>query len=211
MPLLLTPEPRSQACQGCTELRAYRRQEGVRESSHGFPGGPMDSVTCLLPGAHISQTEDGAGMRASPQWSGLPAGTHCHAPPSALLEPTVRAEEGWRAPFPLLLVPGLLPGGRAQREGPREGGVAPSWCCVVSVYCGLLQRSQNCARGEIRAASLLHSAARTCAAVPWVPAATTKSCTWTWCKKGPRSGESPNFSAVSIAPLCLRRTCSSPF
>lgn len=142
LPLLLpgarSPEPGAQACQGCAELRAFSRQEGARESSHGFPGGPMDSVSWLLPGAHISQTEDGAGPLVSPQWSRLPAGTHCQCPSAAPLEPTVGAEKGWGPPshgsWFRAFHQECLRSGRegTQREGPRGGSAPPSWCGLVS-------------------------------------------------------------------------------
>lgn len=108
----------------------------------------MDSVT-LLPGAHISQTEDRAGMCASPQWSGLPAGTHCHAP----LQPC------WSPPSELRRAGG--PPSHCswfwlfhQEEGDTERGAqgrqsVPILVCVVSVSSELPQRSQNCACGEI--------------------------------------------------------------
>lgn len=87
----------------------------------------MDSVSWLLPGAHISQTEDGAGPLVSPQWSGLPAGTHCQCPSAAPLEPTVGAEKGWGPPshgsWFRAFHQECLRSGRegTQREGPRGG------------------------------------------------------------------------------------------
>lgn len=98
----------------------------------------MDSVSWLLPGAHISQTEDGAGPLVSPQWSGLPAGTHCQCPSAAPLEPTVGAEKGWGPPshgsWFRAFHQECLRSGRegTQREGPRGGAAPPSWCGLVS-------------------------------------------------------------------------------
>lgn len=114
----------------------------------------MDSVSWLLPGAHISQMEDGAGPLVSPQWSGLPAGAHCHAP----LQPRWSPPSGLRragGPLPTALGFGSSTrsacgaGGRGHRDrGPGEAQ-RPHPGVALFPLLRTARRSQSCACAEV--------------------------------------------------------------
>ena len=111
---------------GCSELHVHREWERERESGHSSPGGP-----CLLPGAHISPTKDGARMCP------FPRGDSCSFRTPVVLRSNthrVSTEKSWRRPpSQCILVSGLPQECLQGYRRARQGGVSPSWCCVISV------------------------------------------------------------------------------
>lgn len=199
-PFLLISEPRAQRCQGCTELRAHRRQKGVRESSYSSSGAPWGlTVTCLSPGAHISQTGDRPGMCPSPQWRLLPLGNHYHAPVQPCWRHWQYRGELEALPLPCTLVSGLHQ--ECFTAGGKRSVSIPVLCCLW-----LLQTTPEVPglgtvpAGSLKVTSLLHSTHCTCPVVHCVPATTTtKPCVWTWAEER---------DLVLVSPLGL---CHAPF
>ena len=122
-----TPECTSLGCQAAlSSMSTGNGRERERESGHSSPGGP-----CLLPGAHISPTEDGARMCS------LPRGDSCSFRTPVVLRSNmhrVSTEKSWRKPpSQCILVSGLPQECLQGYRRAWQGGVSPSWCCVVSV------------------------------------------------------------------------------
>lgn len=140
--------------------------KGERESGHKSLGGP-----CLLPGAHISPTEDDAWMRS------LPRGDSCsfRTPVvlcSNVLEPSQHQGELEAATCPVHS--GFRSSTRSvcrdTERGARQGGVSPSWCCVLSVTVDVSSGAGvgTSACRECGRTSWLLSTHWTCAVAHWV-------------------------------------------
>lgn len=138
------------------------------------------------------------GCAQSPQWRQLVLGNHCHAP----IQPCCST------PSVLSIAGGFWQYLKSRRKGiqrgAQEGGVSPSWCCVIFVYCGLPRgpRFGDCAFREF--GRDLFAPFNTLY-LPFCPLGATHSY---WVqhlggRMGPITSKFPTFPSVSFIALLL--------